>query len=528
MKRKIESDDDIDDIDDESFDFGDQNKVLRTPKVKIKLPTSVSNQPWVEMYQPKSVNEVAINPSKLKQLKEKMVGMLENSSPRVLVVTGPSGCGKSTVVKLISKEISNGFVEYNETEDFNEFLNDCKYLIDNAKRFVVVENLPNVFYSETLRRFRQSIENWLFVDQDLPPLVICVTEFEKKFNENNNEFFNIENNFNINTIFGKNILFYRNIEVLKFNSVAKRFLTKPLKQITTKEMVFQKIPQNKINAFLDIVVESGDIRLSINNLEIWGKFFSKGLDLTNDFKKDAAIDLFHAIGKIIYSSTDYRDLDKTEQLNSNINDILKKYENLQLLNLSVLENYSNFINEKDFETMEFISDRLSESELIYKLDEGKDIMIRSTRVGLDENLTSHKKFGSINFTKNFNMIKEANKVKGIIHQLKYSPNFQTSFHNINLIDGFYVPIILNKLQYKNYDRIGGKFKYLSDNLFEDESSQQLEFKIDIKTDTVDDEGELSDPIEDSDDDFHLTNNDNDRKPLPHESDYEFLDDSEFM
>lgn len=529
MKRKIESDNDIDDdIDDESFDFGECYAPSRTHKLIGKVSTPAPDQPWVEKYKPQSVNEIAINPTKLKQLRDKMNGMLKQGSPRILVVTGPSGCSKSTAVKLISEELSRGFVEYNELEDFNEFLNDCKYLIDKNERFVVVENLPNVFYSETLKRFRQAIENWLYIDQNLPPLVICISEFEKKFNENNHEFFNIENNFNINTIFGKNILFYRGIEVLKFNSIAKRFLTKPLKQIVGREKVFKNIRQNNINKFMDIIVESGDIRLSINNLEMWSKFFSKGMDSTNDYKKDEAIDLFHAIGKIIYSSTDHRDLDKSEQLNNNINDILKKYENLQLLNLSILENYSNFINETDFETMEFISNKLSESELIYKFDEGKDVMIRSTRVGLDENLISNKKFNSITFTKNFNMLREANKVSRIIHQLKGSPNFQTSFNNINLIDGFYVPIIINKLQYKNYDRIGGKFKYLGDSLFEEEEpSQQLEFKIDIK-DNADHDDELSDPLDDSDDDFDLTINDNERKPLPHESDYEFLDDSEFM
>lgn len=506
MKRNIESDDDIDDD-----SFKEQNSwKSQTQSLSGFIPdTSFKHEiPWIEKYSP-SLSQLCVNPSKVKQLRTSMEALLHNHK-RLLIVTGPTGSGKSTSVKLLAKELCNGFVEYMEG-NFDEFLNDCKYLVGKKLKFVIIENLPNIYHPQTLTNFRAIIDSWLYIDQALPPLIICLSEIETTFQSSRHEFFNIENNLNVNTVFGK-LLRDPRVEIVKFNPIAKKFMLSTINKIISNEPIFKHISKFQLNRFLKII-EMGDIRSSINNLEFWSRFhIPNNTDI--DYNRNSTLDLFHVIGKIIYSSSNYRHLSPQDANNRTVEEILGNYENLQLLHLNVLENYLNLLHEADWDTVKYISNNLSKSELIYDLDEGKDLMIRSTRHALDNKLANTNNFRQIKFTRNFDMMRQYNSVSKTIYNLK--PQFHTSFNNLNLIDGCYIPLIRNRYNNTNIGRIGGKFKTVSDDLYQEDIVYFNGDFVTLQNDEDDDA--LSDPL-DTDSDFERK-----KSPLPFEADYGFLDD----
>ncbi|WEJ95695.1 RFC checkpoint protein Rad17 [Yamadazyma tenuis] len=515
MKRSI-PDSDPEEIDDESFEF-----------YEAKNPTTLENVPWIDKYSPQNSGEICINPTKLKQLRQLMQDMISIKTIKMLVIVGPSGSSKSTSAKILAKELVGGYVEYSSDMKFGEFLNDCKYLIGKNMKFVIIEELPNIFHRDTLTQFRKSLNEWVHLDQSLPPLVLCLTEIERNFHVSIHDFFNIENNLNATTLLGKDLLKDLRVESVKFNGIAKRFMNSTITRITNRESsIFKRIPKLALNKFLQDN-DVGDVRSRINNLELWSRYYIRGVDLNDplNYNRNTTINLFHAIGKVIYSSSKFKDLDSDESNSKTIDDVLTNYDNLQLLHLSILENYSNFVAEDDLRSVSFIADNLSLSESIYELEEGKDSMIRGTRVGLAmcENVSSSS-YNKIVFSKNFNMIQQFNKVSKAIHFVK-GDDFKTSFDNINLIDGFYVPLILSKRFHQNYGRIGGKINVpIDDDLYEEEDSPTPSLGVfqnpGRMTKDYDSENDLSDPIEDSEDDK--------KKPLPFESDYEFSDESDFL
>ncbi|KAF6069828.1 hypothetical protein FOB64_002538 [Candida albicans] len=111
-----------------------------------------------------------------------------------------------------------------------------------------------------------------------------------------------------------------------------------------------------------------------------------------------------------------------------------------------------------------------------------------------------------------------NKTKNQISSYRRYLNPQTSFQDLNLIDGYYMPIIYNsqrKTRYR-YNRLGGKFQevYADDTIPIDEGEVTYEydqFEIDIKnkinldsdmkySEVIDEDMDnMSDPIESDDD-----------------------------
>lgn len=581
MKRGNHSDDseDLEEIEDESADFIEEPRSKRLAKSSTgsagsnkksdppaaKTLSITNGESWVDKYSPKTTADICINPTKLKQLKELMEEMINYQNRRILVLTGPSGSSKSTSAKLLSEAIGKGNVEYfnntSSSNHFNEFLNDCKYLIGKNMKFIIIEELPNIFHKPILTSFREKLLEWLYLNQTLPPIIICLTEIERNFGSQDfggkfsNEFFNIENNLNINTVLGKEILSHPKVGVIKFNSIANKFMKSTMNLIIKQELkIFKLIPQKQVNDFLSQINDIGDIRSSINNLELWSRFYHRGINLVggNDgsYNRNTTINLFHAIGKILYSSSKFKStsLSNDDSNFLTIEEVLNNYENLQLLNLSILENYTTLLSDDNLTESGFMADRLSESDLIYHLMEGKDLMIRSVRVGLDRAPPhSNNKFNRITFSKNFNMIKLANKINKKIHKLKDNPVFcHGSYNTINLLDGYYVPLIINGRHKQNFSRVGGSLKGISldDDLFGDSNDLEQAGNVGDDYDDFDafdkfsahmndtyvnsnvvsvndlEDELLSDPVEDSDEDQ--------KKPLPFESDYEFLDESDFL
>ncbi|VEU21559.1 DEKNAAC102616 [Brettanomyces naardenensis] len=305
---------------------------------------------WSEKYTPTSAADLCINKQKLDQVRDHIMQMIAGkSSDRILILTGPSGSGKSSTAKALAEEvlcerlgsanldgnsvffddIDNApdtdsryphVIEYtNRTTStskltssvsyFSEFLEQCKLLTLGNEKCIVVEELPNLYHQETLLSFRLAILKWIELDSKvrLPPLILCVTEFDSD-DDHYRGSFTLEATFKLETVFGRKLLQYedRGWHRIKFNQVARRFLKQALRRVVSGESEnFRSIPKGVVAKELEELSQTGDIRNSIITLEYWCRFLypvTGKESSTSILGKENGLNIFHSIGKIIYGT----------------------------------------------------------------------------------------------------------------------------------------------------------------------------------------------------------------------------------
>lgn len=553
---------------DDSDSVSDDETTFDTIDVykKRKVTKSDERIQWVEKYSPKISKDICINPRKLRDLRDELCKMINgDNNNRLLVLTGPSGSSKSTSVKVVASELirhsnssASGFGNYfemkneeeyfneyidssidsiNQTNVFTEFMNDSKFKTNTV---ILIEDLPNIFHNETLQKFRKSIQDWIFTSSNikLPPLVLCITEIDN-YNENTRyEAYNIENNFTAETLLGKDILNNPVVKVIKFNPIASSFMNKVVRKIITKEyLLFSKIPKKEIEAFVTSMIDIGDIRSMISNLEYWASSKSRtqySSNLEINFKREQRINLFHATGKIIYSSSKFKHLENEDDQDfKSVETVIDNFvsNNSNLMRLSLLENYPLYNNMNfDIKTASDISDYLSIGDTLNFMEEGIDVSVRGTRNKLRSIKETTSKQGHLKFPREFKMNRLRLKSLFELNNYRLHINkLRDSVCDINLIQGYLIPEIYNSFRYKflhkkqgniKYNRIGGIFKEvyadMTPDLDEDNPNElqndfnQDQFKIEIRKNIEsaqqedkrleDDSDELSDPIEESDPD----------------------------
>jgi cell cycle checkpoint protein len=349
---------------------------------------------------------------------------------------------------------------------------------------------------------------------------------------------------------GRNITSLPQVQVVKFNAIANRFLKKTMHNIVKQEReIFKKIPIKEIDLFLDNIMKIGDVRSCISNLQLWAMNYVLALEskpdtdedklidtskfLVTNFQRENQMNLFHAIGKIIFSSSNFAQFSNQDYLS--VEQVLTDFQesNFPLLNLSLLENYTMYKDGHYPLTVACqISNDLSLNDTMSS-HMCKEIGIRSTRLNL-RTVSSTEKYThrqKTKFTRHFKMIKQYNKTFNQIRQYQmYVNNHRNSFQDLNLVDGYYRPLIYNRqnsTRYR-YNRLGGRFQeiYADDELpvaddIQDDIKELDQFQVDINNkirqieqdqvdQELDDDDELSDPISEEE----TTDED------------EFLDDSE--
>lgn len=516
---------------------------------------------WIDQYSPRNTSELCLHPRKLSDLRKVMLSMVNGdaNAPKLLILHGPSGCGKSTSTKLLAQDLiqssATSLIEYTESNLFVEFLHDAKYRVGYNRCVILVEEYPNVFHEPTHQLFKDSLWEWLHIEEPLPPLILCVTEVEHQSDDNHGrEFFNIQNNWTVDTLVGKRISNHTHVAKVKFNPIAMTYIKKTLNKLIQSEskLVFNRIPKLEISEFVDSIGKCGDIRSSIANLQFWSTMRSKlpardeKLMELYSIGKETHLNLFHAIGKIIYGLTNnaYGEVGDDEFGIDyfTILDVLSTYPSNNLLQLSLLENYGIF-NNVDFgiEQATGIVDNLSLGDVLGSSSaEGanKEIGIRGVRsilglIGSHQSVSkgANRAASLIKFPRHFKIIREYNRITLEIREYQKYVRSGISFQDLNLIYGFYEPKIYNSAKWKmkngipntrlNYNRLGGKFKEIYPteglpiaDLEEEEEEERLravydQYRIEIKTqmnegaamDQDTDDGDLSDPIEESDSDF---------------------------
>ncbi|CAI5759136.1 unnamed protein product [Candida verbasci] len=487
--------------------------------------SNINSIPWKEKYKPESTKDICINKKKLNEVREALSKMIRNeSNVKLLVLSGPSGSSKTTTVKLLTNELlpnndifGSSLIEYNESENFNNFLNECKYKQNSV---ILIDELPNIYHIETLINFRNGLKNWIYSDIKLPPIILIVSEFEYDNLDNlNNTSFGVENNLSVETLLTKEITSLSSVKTIKFNSIANKFLNTTISKIIKCEQLNRKVDVELMNRFLFELFQVGDIRSIINNFENWIKFDKKDNIENCQFLRENSLNLFHAIGKIIYSTkTGENGLDKDVL---SIDQVLNNYpeKNSNLLSLSLLENYNIYQDGKyDINIAADIVDNLSINDV---LGGNGELGIISTRINLSkiEKIKNQPQFMKMKYPRHFKMLKMYNKTWNQIQNYKkylIEPKLGfINFQTLNLIDGYYIPMIYNKKKRSrvNYNRLGGKFSYIGadDQLTVDEDINipyevdqfqvEIDARIQGKEEKNDIEDYLSDPISDSDEGF---------------------------
>lgn len=290
---------------------------VRLTKSEIGAPKSVTNgsaistprsysttDQWITRFQPTRVDEVAIHNKRVAEVRDALSLMIESSFDlRLLILSGPAGCSKSTIVKMVASEMGVDLIEWDNPEAFegsiieafSDFLDGMKFRALNGDRreLILVEDLPNVFHSDTRQAFVQTILQWLHQQRNglakFPPLVISVTEVESDSSW--------MESIMAETLFPRSILFHPAVRRIKFQPVNATLIKKTLRSIVRKANI-SGVSSKEIEQAIASLAELGDIRSAIGGLEFWARWKRYGVSLP--VGRDDHLDLFHAIGRAVH------------------------------------------------------------------------------------------------------------------------------------------------------------------------------------------------------------------------------------
>ena len=233
-------------------------------------------------------------------------------------ISGPPGSGKTATLKILATELNcsiqewtspNENVDYSDnpselpfvsqTKSFKNFMIRAnKYLslesFSKGSKIILLEDLPNFALKSP-----QDFQDILRIDSRIFPLVIIQSQEE------------------IKDIFPQEFLEELRIDCINFNPVTNTNLVKLLTQIAQTE----KVPVPDKTTLTSLATSSnGDVRSAINSFQIGcatkeyrKRIFESSSSIKKNSKnssttknlavigaKDSNLDLFHAIGKVLY------------------------------------------------------------------------------------------------------------------------------------------------------------------------------------------------------------------------------------
>lgn len=296
-------------------------------------------------------------------------------------------------------------------------------------------------------------------------------------------------------------------------------MKKTLNRIVACEVrVFSKFNKGTLNGFINSMADSGDIRSLICNLQFWSLFPQMPL-----VQGDPQISLFHAVGKIVHSSSKYQDLDDDQLDALSIKTVADAYSNFSLLYLALLENYQ-IVNggEFDIDIASCVVDALSINDTLNDIQESREYGIMAVRANLRRVKVKTSRTHPMKFPRHFKTIRESSRVqREVSDYVRYITRMQLLFRQANLVYGCLLPRIYNLFKYKllngrtrfSYNRLGGSFSPViaddelpvMENEHEFDSREDDQFKADIQQAIMEDsavqpdenQSDLSDAISES-------------------------------
>lgn len=333
----------------DSFVNDDLPPAKKTTGKKVSLHTAQSAAPgisvrenssstWLDKYQPKTIDELVIHPKKVKEIEDWFCKHQTNQREKYLILVGPCGCGKTVSLRAVARKFDLDVTEWvtpldrdfnadlhgdeqtyqSAAEVFEQFLTRASrypsLLSVQKSKIILVKDFPNIFLQKPeifhgiLRKY-SSMNTYpvAFVCNDDNLVRSLLPDF-------------VRNECNMHTI--------------KFNPVHCQAVLKALERVLNLERKFNPNANIPENIDLEAVYQSsaGDLRSAILKLYFnvravdgvvgveskvsQGRTVrtkqkgkrgakSKNGDTKEATDKDSNIDLFHLLGRVLYSNRQY-------------------------------------------------------------------------------------------------------------------------------------------------------------------------------------------------------------------------------
>ena len=352
------------------FDHSSTGLDLAANSQRKQLNTNTES--WIEKYRPRSSSELAIHAKKISELKTAVMGMVQMSGNRLLILSGPAGCGKTISLFTIAKELGydisrdagndadsncGSIIEWESPDRldgvslpqaFSEFLSGLNFRRQfnsnktrSKRTMAVVEDLPNLLHLDTKLAFNNALLQWVNTPASslsaLPMLILIITEVEIFADNNRNDSFIVER------ILSKPLLNHPGLARIKFGAVNMTLISKTLKSIQQKEYaLFRNIPKKEISDTINSLSALGDIRSAISAFEFWARWRFQSLKYI-PMGRESHLGLFHAVGRVIYGSHKDKKGEPTMDDETLIRSVVDDWENSNRdssFSLALLENFT--------------------------------------------------------------------------------------------------------------------------------------------------------------------------------------------
>ncbi|TGZ80058.1 hypothetical protein EX30DRAFT_372568 [Ascodesmis nigricans] len=270
----------------------------------------IDARPWPERYAPRTTADLAVNKTKVAEVRKWLQDVMDrNSRQRLLVLNGPAGSGKTATIEALSKELgfdilewrnpsSTTGAEYHRDDEgafangfagiFEEFLARAgKYgsldleiagkpvassqaagsADDGRQKAIVIEDFPNMLFSSSsgpLHSFRHTLKEFLALPSPppgalpLPPLILIVTETATHTGPDS---------FTAHRLLSPEILAHPFVKEITFNKIAATFMYKSLTSAIQRESGDTGRKHGPAKPVLDALSSIGDIRSALMSLE---------------------------------------------------------------------------------------------------------------------------------------------------------------------------------------------------------------------------------------------------------------------
>ena len=284
---------------------------------------------------PPSLENLAVHPKKILQVKDHLRSMMNQNSPKILILTGMSGSGKTACLRAAATELdfsinewiepvvinSMGTFSQSTTSQFIDFISSAAFpesqlLFTNSsqskqKRILLIEDLP-LINTYTKRPIHEALINYLN-SKKASPIVLIVSDMHSNVNSNDTPV-------SLRQICPPTVLNSKSTHVIKFNPVSKTLLIKMLTRLDSKSKYL--IRRSKLELSLIADQSAGDLRCAINALE-FGSLKSNSQSIG---VRDAEANLFSSLGKVLYNKRN----DFTETAETMLANHLKYHKRLSM------------------------------------------------------------------------------------------------------------------------------------------------------------------------------------------------------
>ncbi|CAH7671612.1 Rad17 cell cycle checkpoint protein-domain-containing protein [Phakopsora pachyrhizi] len=405
--------------------------------------SDLSHQPnselWCDRFKPSDPSELTIHPKKLDLIKSWLKDALTGSNSvsryrRLIVLSGPAGCGKSTTIRTLAHSITHsrselehsdklplhpklggssvgyeilewrngegGDLDYSRVNEFSLWLARASFgstLLfndenggssindrpeNNRPRLLLVDELPNLYHSETLESFCGALRNHLNNPRpSTPPLALIISEssltrgsegaddalsgaYSGSFNTINPS---EQSGLNVRNVLPVDVLNHPACFHLKLNPINNTIMKRMVNRLVDQEISGWKGSKLKLKRLSPGAIERilmasmGDVRSVLNNLQL--VYETSGSDesvetggskqtekkrkkkadvislnaISSIGFRDESLIIFHCLGKVLYNKRWGDDLiedrkDKRDRGSSpdRLPDYLKDFERRQL------------------------------------------------------------------------------------------------------------------------------------------------------------------------------------------------------